>query len=1289
MNGLQAWGGRMVFVRMLWSLLWAVSASAQATSIRSFSPQGEVSGVRQVVVQFDEAVVNFGDARGVDAMQLSCNGATPAGAGRWSSEREWLFDFDDALPDGVVCAAQPHPDFQPLSGSLTGTTQYGFQTGGPRVLNIWPRRYEDIDEEQYFVLHLSAPVALASLREHMWCVSDSVGERIGVRLVDASERELLVANKVGKAAAQQPQQYPVVACNRRLTASHKMQLVFGAGVTTTTAVAGKEDRVFDYRVRDPFVAVFTCERENSHAACLPNRPMQLRFSAPVPVALLEQVYLQKNAAEKVTAAKHGGAAPANDDPAMRIAPVWDETERQSEALGHLMFAATGEESQRYTLVLPADMRDDMGRPLINAAQFPLQIGTAEMPPLVKFSAAPFGIVERYAEGDDGPALLPVTVRSVEPELRVGVLNPVLQPAAARDVQTLKINRDVDIDDAALITWLARVQRYHGRTVPRWLAERDGVAGIPPPRPVKRVESNQDEDDDDDEDDYDPDYERIPTRVLSLLAEQPAVQTLTLPPTEASRQPKRPFEVIGIPLESGFHVVEIASPMLGQALLAERDGAARQMVVRTAVLVTNLAVHFKLGQENALAWVTRLDDGSVVPGARVQVSNCQGVVLARATTDANGVASFDGLPPHPGSCRNAAGYGNDDSYFVSARAPDPKAGKNAPEDLAFVWSNWNDGIEPWRFNVSYRSRWSDDDGIVAHTVFDRSLIRAGETISMKHVIRQAVGVAQHGLTLPPPARWPNAVIMTHTGSGLKYTQPLTWRRTASGGLSAESQFAIPEAARLGEYTVDLVVRYPNQAGRSDDYRARYTSGRFRVEEFRLPVLEGHIAPLGPTPLIATTELPVQVSINYLSGGAAAQLPVQVSAISEPYQPAYPDWPGFRFERQSTDNDGGDAQPIGTTVLANKLALTLDAHGQATATITSLPRSQRPRRLLLEASYADPSGEVQTLASSHTWWPAAVVAGIKAERWMGLDKQLSFQALALDVQGRAQAGVPLQVVAIARRTTSSRKRLVGGFYSYDSQTQEESLGLVCEGVSDAQGLLACDMKLDRPGEIELLVTATDANQRHAVASAEIWVSRNGDWWFAQDDHDRMDVLPEKPEYQPGETARFQVRMPYREATALVSIEREGISQTQVVRLTGANPTLELKVQPDWGPNVFVSVLALRGRVRQAPWYSQLFTWERGQTDDGRQSDNAPTTLVDLAKPSFRLGVAQIRVGTAAHRIKVAVEPEHATYQVRDTARVTIRATLPDGQPAAHAEVAVAAVDQALLDLMPNRSWSWRPC
>ena len=209
--------------------------------------------------------------------------------------------------------------------------------------------------------------------------------------------------------------------------------------------------------------------------------------------------------------------------------------------------------------------------------------------------------------------------------------------------------------------------------------------------------------------------------------------------------------------------------------------------------------------------------------------------------------------------------------------------------------------------------------------------------------------------------------------------------------------------------------------------------------------------------------------------------------------------------------------------------------------------------------------------------------------------------------------------------------------------------------------------------------------------MYVTKQGELWFGGENTDRIDLLPEKKSYQPGETAKFQVRMPFRFATALVAVEREGIVQTEVVQLNGQDPTISLKIQEGWGPNVYVSVLVLRGRLREVPWYS-FFTWGYKAPREwwtsfwyeGREYV-APTALVDLSKPAFRLGVAEIRVGTKAHQLDVSVKADKESYAVRSQAKVTITVKLPNGQPAANAEVALAAVDQALLELMPNSSWN----
>ena len=439
--------------------------------------------------------------------------------------------------------------------------------------------------------------------------------------------------------------------------------------------------------------------------------------------------------------------------------------------------------------------------------------------------------------------------------------------------------------------------------------------------------------------------------------------------------------------------------------------------------------------------------------------------------------------------------------------------------------------------------------------------------------------------------------------------------------------------------------------------------------------------------------MQLQVGYVAGGGAANLPVRVSALVRGKSLDFPDYEGFSFgaARGAAGDEETTEAADDARVVADKLPVTLDRNGTGKTTVTGLQRDTRPRELLLEARYADPNGEIQTLRSTSTLWPATVIPGVKIESWVSAGKSVKFQALALGLDGKPKAGAALSVSAASRVTTTSRKRMVGGFYSYDDHTDTRELGEVCSGKSDARGLLACETRLAEAGEVELRVVARDEAGHSAQAAGSVFVTRQGELWFGGEDHDRIDLLPEKKSYEPGETARFQVRMPFRFATALVAVEREGIVSTEVVQLNGQDPTVQIKVQPGWGPNVYVSVLALRGRLREVPWYS-FFTWGYraprewwgAWRDEGRDWV-APTAMVDLSKPSYRLGMAEIRVGTAAHRIDVQVTTDKARYPVRGKAVVTIAARLPDGKPAAGAEVALAAVDEALLELMPNTSWN----
>ena len=977
-------------------------------------------------------------------------------------------------------------------------------------------------------------------------------------------------------------------------------------------------------------------------------------------------------------------------------PSFDPDSR-SASISQIEFRPPFAENAELTIEMPKDLVDDAGRPPSNASLFPLKSKTALAPPLAKFAASPFGILELNAD-----PVLPVTVRHVEAALDVkSVTVPGAPPApAASQGMVRTVNVDGSGDDAALIDWQRRIRRYHegGIAISR-IDPADLPPGVAKPKPERPRVGRNERNDVQEARALTREETVIATRELSLLKRGTTTKKVPLPPVAGSDP--RPFEVVGIPLpEPGFHVVEIESQRLGAALL----GKLAPMYVRTSALVTNLGVHAKFGKVNAGVWVTTLDRAKPVGGAAVRISDCNGQVLWNGTTDARGFAFVPRAFPEPNydACRRDEDDTPEVGYFVTARkaiAAGPYAGRT---DLGFVWSNWNQGIESWRFSLPAAARFGggedDDEGIdrklIAHTVFDRTLLRAGQTVSMKHFVRREELVS---LSLPDPKVLPTQVQITHVGSDQQFVFDLAWR----GGRYAETVFALPADAKLGQYNVAL---------KNGDRQIE--TGSFRVEEFRLPVMRGSIAvrqsdasDKSRGDFVRPASLTANVSIAYTNGGSASALPVRVSAAIKPRYATFAGYDGYSFaraERIDDDNEvpfedvvdeGPRAQrgAPGQRIVADKLAVALDKNGVGTVELKDLPAIDAPRELQIEANYPDPNGEIQTLSRTVSLWPAALAVGIRADDWVSVQKKAGVKLVVVDTAGKPVSGAAVEVRGIARSIRSIRKRMVGGFYAYDNRRESRELGLLCTGTSNAQGLVFCDIALTDAGNVELVGRVKDATGNAAEASTSVWVTRQAELWFGGENQDRIDVLAEKKTYAPGEIAKFQVRMPFRAATALVAIERDGILAIQVVEIHGDDPTIAVKVEADWAPNVYVSVLAVRGRIRDVPWYS-FFTWGwktpvewwRAWRDEGKLYE-PPTAMVDLGKPAFKYGIAAIGVDKAAHRLNVAVTTDKPDYPVRAIAKATVRVTTPDGKPLpAGTEIALAAVDEALLELMPNRSW-----
>ncbi|HEU4427404.1 MAG TPA: MG2 domain-containing protein [Myxococcota bacterium] len=832
----------------------------------------------------------------------------------------------------------------------------------------------------------------------------------------------------------------------------------------------------------------------------------------------------------------------------------------------------------YRLELPAELRDDAGRALAEIDPQRLVLEFDDLPPLAKF-AAPFGLVEA------ADPLLPVTLRRIEPE----ALSKGISIALGGETQSL--------------------HAPNARQIWRWLR----VAGET--------------------------HER--TRSMSLLTAR-GDETLPAPKTFELPRSQRPdaTEVVGIPLPGpGLHAVEIASRVLGGALLGEKQ----IYYARSVALVTNLSVHLKLGREGSLVWVTTLDRAKPVAGARIAVTDCEGRELAAATTDDDGIARVDGLPAGSElSERSECGWKRyERGLLVTAQLG---------ADVSFVHTSWNEGIEPWRYDVPTSWR---EPGPIAHTILDRALFRAGETVHMKHLLRVP---ALSGIVNVAPTARPTEIRVVHTGSGDTFTLPADF---AADG-SATNEWEIPKQAKLGTYQVVL-------AGGGDDL---YT-GSFRVEQYRLPLLYGKLQG-SKKPVLAGKPISLDVALSYLSGGPAAALPVELRSQLRPSSVG--EVPGFEqhvFLRGNVRTgverrEGGwwrEEEQRAAAAPAPAKQLTLDGAGGARTELGPVPESDVPQQVLAELSFRDPNGELQTLAQTIPVWPGERMIGLRVAKHATAEQPLRTDIALLDLERRPVAGGAVSVELFQRKVYSYRKRLVGGFYAYEHAVETQRIATLCEGKTNRAGTLSCSAKLPATGQLIVRATASDGAGRWIATYEEIWIPGPEEYWYEASDADRIDLIPESLRVEPGERARIQVRVPFRDATALVTVEREGVAEAFVTRLSGRDPVIKVPITAAHAPNVFVSVLAVRGRVAKPE----------------------ATAFVDLARPASKLGVTELYVGLAPRTLDVSVKPERETYQVRERVRAKIRVRTATGKaPPPGTELAIAVVDEALLELEPNRSW-----
>ena len=240
-------------------------------------------------------------------------------------------------------------------------------------------------------------------------------------------------------------------------------------------------------------------------------------------------------------------------------------------------------------------------------------------------------------------------------------------------------------------------------------------------------------------------------------------------------------------------------------------------------------------------------------------------------------------------------------------------------------------------------------------------------------------------------------------------------------------------------------------------------------------------------------------------------------------------------------------------------------------------------------------------------------------------------------------------------STRRAEGSGFYTWDTQEKVTDVGTWHAHVRPRAGAAAA------PAEGRRLLQAARRGQGRRGPpgrrpQTEFYALGHGYTAWTRYDHNRIDLVPERKTYAPGDTARIMIKSPWEQATALVTTEREGIRTHRRFALTSTQQSITVPITEADIPNVFVSVLLVKGRSKDA---------DAGRRQRSRQAVVPP-----------RLRRAEGR-GRDASGSPSPPRPTRTSSGPANKAKVAVTVKDVAGKPA-QSEVTLWAVDYGVLSL-----------
>lgn len=647
-----------------------------------------------------------------------------------------------------------------------------------------------------------------------------------------------------------------------------------------------------------------------------------------------------------------------------------------------------------------------------------------------------------------------------------------------------------------------------------------------------------------------------------------------------------------------------------------------------IQLTDLGLVWKTSDEQVDVHVFSHVTGLPMAGAVVKVASDENEALDEGITDASGLAHLK---------RNAKAEWvlvqfEDDLHAVNLKQNVPLYSFHLPDVCA-----------------------DSTPGLRAMLFSDRDVYRPGETLHLKALMRDWSGKGP-GI--------PTDITNWLTVTDARYHPILQTNLVFNAMGGADLDIALPSGPR-GEYQAQLSLRHRSTAPVAPSVPAvplfftGYSCERnFRVEEHQPNAFE-ILLPARPE-YAADEKISLPLSARYLFGRSLNHAQVTWTLITSD-SGFDPDGFGeFVFRR--TD-DGGSSEPESfSRVLSGKGTLDAAAPLLIEPEVPLRTHSPGPSEAALRVEVTDLNQQTLTHRTEFVRHSSDFYLGLRRPaNVVATGEVAGIEVAAVGANGKpwhdtVKARIKLDRIEwqTVRMMGAGRIARYHSEYLRTNVLEREIEILPAKAPADGgevHGMNIPGILLTNAGDHVLEITATDASGRKVASSIRFSVSAPSEdtgWNYRNDA--QVVLKPDQSQYAPGQTATILVETPIN-GTALVTVERETVLRSFVTRIEGNAPSIQVPIETGDFPNVFVSVMLVRG------------------------SEACPR---EVKEPEYRVGYCQINVRDPLRQLDVTVIPGATNHLPAETVSLSVAVTDKLGAPVPDAEVVLYAVDEGVLSL-----------